>query len=229
MTFVSCIVPNDLVPRYTIIPKYRDTTTYICIHLRVTFLPSLAPQLLTNIALLLMRNSPCFLIPVMLSSICGHESFLRQCCVNFCWMKMLGNGCPAGKHLSIYPRSAISILSWEHVDWIFLVSILEHTTHTAYDTIWFAASLMVCIVMYCGVTWRIMMYCIVDIRYSNIYGQQFAYIGYSWWNKLYYKTKHTISSPVICPLKNSMLRSHAGYDIMLPIFYNKSRNTVLLC
>ena len=67
--------------------------------------------------------------------------------------------------ISIYPRSAWHVLSWEHIYRIYteyiyriyteyiyrivLFSIFEHATHAANDIIWFAASLMVCIVVYC--------------------------------------------------------------------------------
>ena len=50
--------------------------------------------------------------------------------------------------ISIYRWSAWHVLAWGHIDWIFSFSILEHIRHTAYDTIWFAAPLMGCIVVY---------------------------------------------------------------------------------
>ena len=106
--------------------------------------------MLTNIPLLLMRNSPCFLIAVMLPYICGHESSLQECCSVFvlCENVRLGDGYTDDKHLSRVSLTCFIM----RTHWLY--SILEHTTHTAYDTIWFAASLMVCIVAYRGVSYR---------------------------------------------------------------------------
>ena len=52
--------------------------------------------------------------------------------------------------ISIYPGSAWHVLSRELLDWTVSFSVLELTRHTANDTMWFAASSIVCIVSYRG-------------------------------------------------------------------------------
>ena len=91
--------------------------------------------MLTNISLLLMRNSACILIAVMLPSICGHESALQKyCCFVLCENVRLGDRYTFDKHL--FRVSLICFIMRTHRLGIFLLELLNTPhTHTAYDSI----------------------------------------------------------------------------------------------
>ena len=98
-----------------------------------------------------MRSSPCFLIAVMLPSICGHESSLQECCSVFvlCENVRLGDGYTYDEHLSRVSLTCF-IMRTHQLD-IFLLELLN-TPHTLpmmlYDLLRHRWPASWCIVMY---------------------------------------------------------------------------------
>ena len=149
--------------------------------------------------------------------------------------------------ISIYPGSAWHVLAWEHIDWIFSFSILEHIIHTAYDTILFAASLMVCIMVYRGVSYRgriVISYCgKISVPWHHYYwlilylkwGQNFSYrspsrtgheiILFKFWGSACVSIKHrTIDFfwPKVLTMR-IILRSHSEQNHQF-IYFQSERN-----
>ena len=107
--------------------------------------------MLANIPLLLMINSPCFLIAVMLPSICGHESFLQECYSLFilCENVRLGDGYTDDKYLSRVSLTCF-IIRTRWLDILIFNSWTHHTHSQLYHMI-------CCFIdgLYCGVSWCI--------------------------------------------------------------------------
>ena len=127
--------------------------------------------MLTNIPLLLMRNSPCFLIAVMLPSICGHESSLQECCSVFvlCENVRLGDGYTFDKHLSRVSLTCF-IMRTRWLD-IFLIEFLN-TPHTLPMIPYYL------LLHWWSVSWCIVVYRTVDI--CNIVISYRGKISVSW-------------------------------------------------
>ena len=135
--------------------------------------------MLTNIPHLLMRSSPCFLIAVMLPSICGHESSLQECCSVFvlCENVRLGDGYTYDKHLSRVSLTCF-IMRIHRLD-IFLLAFVN-TPHTLpmipYDLLlhWWSVS-------WCIVPWifAILWYRIVARSLYRDIVTSLVVIGYS--------------------------------------------------
>ena len=70
----------------------------------------------------MLTTTPCFLIAVMLLSICGHESFLQGCCSVFvlCENVGLGDGYTDDKYLSRVSLTCFSMRT--HLLDIFLLN-----------------------------------------------------------------------------------------------------------
>ena len=111
-----------------------------------------------------MMNSPCFLIAVMLPSICGHESFLQECCCVFVLSDdvRLGDGYADDKHLS----KVSLICSIMRTCWLDIFLLNSWTHHTRCQ--WYHMIYRFIDSLYCGVSWCIISWIFIILWYRIV-------------------------------------------------------------